>query len=58
MILSKMPPEKITEGMQQICAVQVNHLGQLLQQAGDAHGKTDPVVWLDRLAAVFRSASS
>ncbi|XP_014673876.1 PREDICTED: transportin-3-like [Priapulus caudatus] len=55
MILSKMPLEKITEGAQQICAVQVNQLNEVLQHAGDTNMKLDPVIWLDRLAAVFRN---
>lgn len=57
-ILGKLPPEAITEGLRQLCSIQVEQLTKVLEpditsfSSGDKH--PDPTVWLDRLATVFR----
>ena len=59
-VLSKMPPEKITEALRQLCSLQVAPLQKVLEQPETSNGNTkscDPTVWLDRLAAIFSSIS-
>lgn len=54
-----MTNDKITEGLRQICALQVAPLNRMLE--GDdlktipGIPQKDPAVWLDRLAAIFRT---
>jgi transportin-3 len=63
MILSKMQPQQVTDGLRELCGCQTMPLQELLesqQQSTNEDGtvkvgsKSDPVVWLDRLASVFR----
>lgn len=58
LILSQMPSEQLSAGMQQICTLQATPLLKLLQDPPTPPlpgvPQKDPVVWLDRLAAVFR----
>ncbi|EDO32037.1 predicted protein [Nematostella vectensis] len=46
-------PDKITEGMRRLCSAQVSALNQISH--APANSFPDPTLWLDRLAAVFRS---
>lgn len=60
-ILSQLPHEQITTGMRQMCAMQAEPLMKIIaEEAGipiPGVPQRDPAVWLDRLAAVFRSCS-
>ena len=58
-ILGKMtPPEKVTEGLRQLCLIQIDPLKNILMkehaEKPSVGSKDDPTVWLDRLAAIFR----
>lgn len=55
-ILGRMPPDQIQQAMKQICFFQINPLCQLVENdvKTEKGTKTDPVLWLDRLAAIFR----
>ncbi|RZF36032.1 hypothetical protein LSTR_LSTR005848 [Laodelphax striatellus] len=56
MILGKMPPEQLHQSMKEICWLQVKPLAMLLETDVkiERGTKTDPTLWLDRLAAIFR----
>ncbi|XP_013416764.1 transportin-3 [Lingula anatina] len=55
LILAKLPHEKITEGLKEMCILQITPLQKILDDsAKDTGSKADPTVWLDRLAAIFR----
>lgn len=56
LILGRMPSDQIQQAMKQICWVQVNPLNQLIENDVKTERGTnsDPVLWFDRLAAVFR----
>lgn len=51
-VLSELPQEQIEEGLKQMCVQQVHLLAQLL--GGRNGGHTDPVLFLDRIATIFR----
>lgn len=51
-VLSELPQEQIEEGMKQMCVQQVHLLAQLLD--GRNGGHTDPTIFLDRIATIFR----
>jgi transportin-3 len=57
-ILGKMDNEKVAEGLRQLCAFQAGPLSKMLAVdgvklvVGNKH--TDPTIWLDRLATIFR----
>ncbi|KAK2184268.1 hypothetical protein NP493_274g00025 [Ridgeia piscesae] len=60
-ILSRMAHDKITEGLQQLCALQVSPLSKLMDEEKEvstskiiAGSKDDPTNWIDRLAIIFR----
>ncbi|XP_046572522.1 transportin-3-like [Haliotis rubra] len=56
-ILGRLPHGKVTEGLQQLCSIQLSPLNKLIsEESGPVkHGSiNDPTLWLDRLAAVFR----
>ncbi|XP_037087476.1 transportin-3-like [Pollicipes pollicipes] len=57
-VVANMPTEAIPEMFGKICQSQLVPLRQTVDQAGDARpakgSRADPVLWLDRLAAVFR----
>ncbi|XP_055932658.1 transportin-3-like [Argiope bruennichi] len=57
LILGQMPHDKITDGLMELCKTQTTPLSQLLKEDKSVvkeGTKTDPAVWLDRLAAIFR----
>ncbi|GLH15985.1 Transportin-3 [Gryllus bimaculatus] len=56
LILGRMPGDQIQQAMKQICWVQVNPLNHLIENDVKTERGTnsDPVLWFDRLAAVFR----
>lgn len=56
LVLTQMPPEKVTEGLRDLCQIQLAALVQVINREDTvAEGsKPDPIVWLDRLAAIFR----
>ncbi|XP_064600886.1 LOW QUALITY PROTEIN: transportin-3-like [Liolophura sinensis] len=56
-ILGRMPHDKVTEGLKQLCSFQLTPLQKLLEEETGPPTKDknkDPTVWLDRLAAIFR----
>ena len=57
-ILSEMGYEKIASGLKDLCSVQVLHLNRLLAEKTDQKiikgSKTDPTIYVDRLAVIFR----
>uniref|UniRef100_T1JHK8 Transportin-3 n=1 Tax=Strigamia maritima TaxID=126957 RepID=T1JHK8_STRMM len=54
--LSKMPVEKISEGVMQLCRIQTGQLFQEIKDDGSSidRKRIDPAISLDRLAAIFR----
>ncbi|KAK7058745.1 hypothetical protein SK128_012246 [Halocaridina rubra] len=58
-ILGRLPRERIQEDMKKLCVVQLRNLQKLLEEKPsiEKNSKTDPVVWLDRLAAIFRNVN-
>ncbi|MCL4123759.1 UNVERIFIED_CONTAM: hypothetical protein GTU68_064559 [Idotea baltica] len=58
-ILGRLPREKIQIHMKNLCAVQVKNLQKLIQEKRPVvkNGESDPVIWLDRLSAIFRSVN-
>jgi len=44
-------PDKVTDGFRRLCSTQINALSQIANAQGSHQ---DPVLALDRLAAVFR----
>ncbi|XP_063222525.1 transportin-3 [Bacillus rossius redtenbacheri] len=59
LILARMPAEQLQQAMKEICLVQIKPLCELVE--GDIEiekgTKTDPALWLDRLAAIFRNTN-
>ncbi|KAJ9580259.1 hypothetical protein L9F63_004072 [Diploptera punctata] len=55
-ILGRMPPDQIQHAMKEICWYQINPLCHLVENdvKTERGTKTDPALWLDRLAAIFR----
>ncbi|XP_014470428.1 PREDICTED: transportin-3 [Dinoponera quadriceps] len=55
-VLAKLPEEEITRGMRELCGFHATSLWTLLSDRIpiERGTKTDPVIWLDRLAAVFK----
>ncbi|GFU37610.1 transportin-3 [Nephila pilipes] len=57
LILGQMSHEKITDGLMELCKTQTTPLSLLLKEDKNnvkEGTKSDPAVWLDRLAAIFR----
>ncbi|GFW55800.1 transportin-3 [Trichonephila clavipes] len=57
LILGQMSHEKITDGLMELCKTQTTPLSLLLKEDKSSlkeGTKSDPAVWLDRLAAIFR----
>ncbi|KAF5888724.1 transportin-3 [Clarias magur] len=54
LVLARLPLEKIAECLSDLCAVQVMALKKLLSQESSNGKSSDPTVWLDRLAVIFR----
>ncbi|XP_064490151.1 transportin-3-like [Ornithodoros turicata] len=53
LVLTQMSPDKITQGLRELCKIQLESLVHAISQEGGGD-KPDPIVWLDRLAAIFR----
>lgn len=55
-ILENIPPEQIQQALKDVCLIQVKPLCHLIENdvKPERGTKTDPAVWLDRLAAIFR----
>ncbi|CAB3372965.1 Hypothetical predicted protein [Cloeon dipterum] len=55
-IIGRLPPEQIDPAFREICNCQVAPLCQLIEGDGKIEKGTpsDPVLWLDRLSAIFR----
>ncbi|XP_018403619.1 PREDICTED: transportin-3 [Cyphomyrmex costatus] len=55
-ILAKLPHEGITSAITELCCFQASSLCKLLADRVpiERGTKTDPVIWLDRLAAIFK----
>lgn len=55
-ILARLPHEEITTAMRELCCFQASSLWALLADSIpiERGTKTDPVIWLDRLAAIFK----
>lgn len=55
-ILARLPHEEITTAMRELCCFQASSLWALLADniPIERGTKTDPVIWLDRLAAIFK----
>ncbi|KAI5710623.1 hypothetical protein M8J75_010212 [Diaphorina citri] len=58
-IVSDMPQDQISEALKQLCLVQVKPLCELIEKQikPEKNKKSDPVIWLDRLAAIFKHTS-
>ncbi|NXG66126.1 TNPO3 protein, partial [Hemiprocne comata] len=54
LVLARLPLEKISECLSELCAVQVMALKKLLSQEPSNGLSSDPTVPLDRLAVIFR----
>uniref|UniRef100_A0A4W3H390 Transportin 3 n=1 Tax=Callorhinchus milii TaxID=7868 RepID=A0A4W3H390_CALMI len=54
LVLCRLPLDKITKCLSELCAVQVLALKKLLAQEPGNGLATDPTIWLDRLAVIFR----
>ncbi|KAL0119670.1 hypothetical protein PUN28_007838 [Cardiocondyla obscurior] len=55
-ILARLPHEEITPAIRELCCFQASSLWTLLADRVpiERGTKTDPVIWLDRLAAIFK----
>ncbi|XP_015116799.1 transportin-3 [Diachasma alloeum] len=56
-ISARLPRNEIAPAMKELCWIQARPLCELMEAQGiplDRGTKTDPVYWLDRLAAIFR----
>ncbi|XP_033225637.1 transportin-3 isoform X2 [Belonocnema kinseyi] len=59
-ILSRLPQEDIDPAMKELCWFQARPLCELMEKGAlpiERGTKKDPVIWLDRLAAIFRHTS-
>ncbi|XP_021570949.1 transportin-3 isoform X2 [Carlito syrichta] len=54
LVLARLPLDKITECLSELCSVQVMALKKLLSQEPSNGISADPTVFLDRLAVIFR----
>ncbi|XP_060229883.1 transportin-3 isoform X5 [Meriones unguiculatus] len=54
LVLARLPLDKITECLSELCSVQVMALKKLLSQEPSNGLSADPTVFLDRLAVIFR----
>uniref|UniRef100_A0A671FQJ0 Transportin 3 n=1 Tax=Rhinolophus ferrumequinum TaxID=59479 RepID=A0A671FQJ0_RHIFE len=54
LVLARLPLDKITECLSELCSVQVMALKKLLSQEPNNGISSDPTVFLDRLAVIFR----
>lgn len=59
-VVSKLPTKEIPAAVKELCWIQARPLSVILEtQNGrpERGGKNDPVVWLDRITAIFRNIS-
>jgi len=58
-ILARLPHEGITPALRELCCFQASSLWTLLADRVQIERgtKTDPVIWLDRLAAIFKNTN-
>nr|XP_054774604.1 transportin-3-like [Lytechinus pictus] len=56
LVLTRMPLDKVQDGLKRLVLVQVTSLSQIVKgETSTKQGSsTDPVIWLDRLATIFR----
>lgn len=56
--MSSLPKDEIDRAMKELCWFQARPLCQLIEQRVPVvrASKTDPALWLDRLAAIFQHA--
>ncbi|KAM4747695.1 transportin-3 isoform 1-T1 [Rhinophrynus dorsalis] len=54
LVLARLPLEKISECLSELCSVQVSSLKKLLSQERNNGISSDPTLFLDRLAVIFR----
>lgn len=56
LILARLPHDEITPAMRELCCFQASSLWRLIVDRIpiERGTKTDPVIWLDRLAAIFK----
>ncbi|XP_075455373.1 transportin-3 isoform X2 [Ascaphus truei] len=54
LVLARLPLEKISECLSELCSVQVTSLKKLLAQEPNNGISSDPILFLDRLAVIFR----
>lgn len=59
LVLAKMSPEQITDGMRQLCRLQTERLTRVINaEETNAEGsRSEPIIYLDRLAAIFRNTN-
>uniref|UniRef100_A0A0A9ZA41 Transportin-3 n=2 Tax=Lygus hesperus TaxID=30085 RepID=A0A0A9ZA41_LYGHE len=55
-IIEKIPPDQMQQAMKEVCLIQIKPLVELIESdvKPERGTKTDPAVWMDRLAAIFR----
>ncbi|XP_076655817.1 transportin 3 [Halictus rubicundus] len=55
-IMSSLPRDEITQAMKELCWFQARPLCEIMERRMpiEIGTKTDPLIWLDRLAAIFR----
>lgn len=55
-VLARLPEEEVTRAMRELCGFHATSLWTLLSDRIpiERGTKTDPVIWLDRLATVFK----
>lgn len=55
-MLARLPEEEVTRAMRELCGYHATSLWTLLSDRIpiERGTKTDPVLWLDRLAAIFK----
>lgn len=58
-IVQCMPHNDIPAALRELCSLQLNPLCELMERdvVPIRNTKTDPVLWLDRLASIFRGIS-
>ncbi|XP_050046846.1 transportin-3 isoform X1 [Dermacentor andersoni] len=59
LVLAKMSPEQVTDGMRQLCRLQTERLTRVMNaEETNAEGsRSEPIIYLDRLAAIFRNTN-
>ncbi|XP_044131831.1 transportin-3 isoform X1 [Bufo gargarizans] len=57
LVLTRLPLDKISECLSELCSVQVESLKKLLSQDPNNGISSDPTLFLDRLAVIFRHTS-